>query len=230
MFQIIVISISIITIALLGVLFNINLRTIKNLECREKEELEKLSKKFPEDEKICKDILEKLNNNSVNIKSDLEYNSCLYTIFNNRIIIGNFKQNYMKIQTLAHECIHACQNKRMLWGNFVFSNMYYIFFIVIFILTLLGKISNSNIYILILIFAGFIQYIIRFSLENEAMIKAIYISKEYIEDNNILNQEEKNKLLEEYNAINKIGIPFTNFYLISSNIIKVILYTCISLI
>ena len=84
-------------------------------------------------------------------------------------------------------------------------------------------------YLIILIFASFIHYIIRFTLENDAMIKAKYIAKEYIEENNILNKEEETKLLEEYDRINKIGIPFMNYYTISMNIVKIIIYAFIGL-
>ena len=75
-----------------------------------------------------------------------------------------------------------------------------------------------------------IQYILRFSLENEAMIKARFIAKEYIEENKVLNKDEEKILLEEYDRINKIGIPFMNYYTISMNIIKIIIFAIVSLV
>ena len=231
MFEMTIIIVCVVTLILLKYILQVNFKEIKKLEIRESKELEELSEKFPEDEKICQNILKIINsNNKVNIKKEPEYTSCLYTIFNNTITIGKFKQDYMKIQTLAHECIHSCQNKRMLWGNFIFSNIYLIYFVVITILTFLNKIQYNNMYLIILIFASFIHYIIRFTLENDAMIKAKYIAKEYIEENNILNKEEETKLLEEYDRINKIGIPFMNYYTISMNIVKIIIYAFIGLI
>ena len=231
MFCITIMIVCVITLILLKYLLKINFKEIKKLEFRSSEELEPLSCKFPKDEEICKDILDKLDNkNDVKIKQEPEYTTCLYTIYNNTIAIGKFKQDYMKIQTLAHECIHACQNKRLLWGNFIFSNIYLLYFLAILILTFFNKLPNSNIHTIILIFVSFIQYIIRFTLENEAMIKARYIAKEYIEEKNILKKEEESKLLEEYDKINKIGIPFMNYYLISMNIVKIIIYAFVSLI
>lgn len=218
-----------VTLILLKIFLNINFKKIKKLEVRSSEELEELSKKFQTDEKICKDILNKLDNKDVKIKIEPEYNSCLYTVFNNTITIGKFQQNYIKVQTLAHECIHACQSKRMLWSNFIFTNVYLIYFVVILILAFLNKLPYTNIHIIILIFLSIIQYIIRFSLENEAMIKAKFVAKEYLEANSILNKDEENKLLEEYNKINNIGIPFMNYYLISMNIIKIMLFSFIAL-
>lgn len=230
MFEIMIIILCVITLIILKIFLNINFKEIKSLKIRNSEELEELSKSFPDDEKICKDILNKLNNKDVKIKIEPEYNSCLYTVFNNTITIGKFQQNYIKIQTFAHECIHACQSKRLLWSNFIFSNIYLIYFIVTLILILLNKLPYTIIYTTILIFLGIIQYIIRFSLENEAMIKAKYIAKEYIEENEILNIDEENKLLEEYDKINNLGIPFINYYLIGMNIIKIIIYASIAII
>lgn len=230
MFEISVIIVCTVTLILLKIFLNINFKEIKKLEVRSSEELEELSKKFPTDEKICKDILNKLDNKDVKIKIEPEYNSCLYTVFNNTITIGKFQQNYIKLQTLAHECIHACQSKRMLWSNFIFSNIYLIYFVLILILAFFNKLPYTNIHTIVLIFLSIIQYIIRFSLENEAMIKAKFIAKEYIEENEMLNKDEENKLLEEYDKINNIGIPFMNYYLISMNIVKVLVYTFIALI
>lgn len=229
MFEISVILVCAITLILLKIFLNINFKEIKKLKVRSSAELEELYKKFSNDEKICKEILNKLDNKDVKVKTEPEYNSCLYTVFNNTITIGKFKQDYMKLQTIAHECIHASQSKRVLWSNFIFSNIYLIYFVVILVLAFLNKLPYTNIYTVILIFLSIIQYIIRFSLENEAMIKAKFIAKEYIEENKILNKSEENDLLEEYDKINNIGIPFMNYYLISMNIIKIMLFSFIAL-
>lgn len=230
MFEIVVIICCAITLILFKIFLNINLKSIKGLEKRDSTNLENLSLTFPGDEQICKDILNKLNNTSdVKIKIDEEYNSCVYTIFDNTITIGKFKQNHMKIQTIAHECIHACQNKRTLWANFIFTNIYLIYFWLVLILELLNKLPYANIHILILLFLSIIQYLVRNSLETDAMIRARYIAKEYIEENRILDEEEKNKLLTEYDEVNNIGIPFMNFYLISKNLIKTIIISIMAL-
>ena len=152
MFEMTVIIVCVITLILLKIILNINFKEIKKFDIRGSEKLEKLSDKFPEDEQICKDILEKLENKYVKIRKESEYNSCLYTVFNNTITIGKFKQNYMKIQTLAHECIHSCQSKRTLWANFIISNIYLLYFSIILILEILNKLAYTNIHIIILIF------------------------------------------------------------------------------
>lgn len=230
MFEIAVIICCVVTLILLKIFLKVNFKNIKKMENRTAEELEDLSNKFPSDEKMCKDILKKLNNKNVKIKIEPEYASCLYTIFNNTITIGKFQQDYMKLQTIAHECIHSCQSKRTLWANFIISNIYLIYFAVILILEFLNNLTYANIHILILIFLSLIQYIIRSNLENDAMIKAKYVAKEYIEENNLLNKNEEEKLLTEYEEINSIGISFMNFNLICSNIIRIIFFSFIVLI
>ena len=228
MFEISVIILCVCTLIILKVSLKISFKEIKELKIRSTEELEKLSNKFPKDEEICNDILNKFGK-KVKIKIEPEYNSCLYTIFNNTITIGKFQQQYMKIQTIAHECIHACQNRVTLWANFIFSNIYLIYFVTILILEFFSKLSYNNIHILILIFLSFIQYILRNTLENEAMIRARYVAEEYIVEKRILNNQEKELLLEEYDKLNNIGIPFINYYTISMNIIKIIIFAFVVL-
>lgn len=223
MFEISILIVCVITLILLKVCLNINFKQIKSFEIRCSKNLESLSKKFPEDDKMCKAILEKLDNKDVKIKKEPEYNSCLYTVFNNTITIGKFKQDYMKIQTIAHECIHSAQSKITLWTNFIFTNIYLLYFVVILLLAFFDKLPYTNIHIIIFIFMSFIQYILRSTLEYEAMLRARYLAKEYIEENNILNKEEMNNLLEEYDNVNNIGIPFMNYYTISMNIVKIML-------
>lgn len=230
MLEMTVIIVCVITLVLLKNFLNISFKKMKSLDINSSEEVKKIADKFPEDEKIVKDILKKLNNETVKVKIEPEYNSCLYTIFNNTITIGKFEQNYMKLQTIAHECIHSCQSKRSLWSNFIFSNIYLLYFIVILVLTFFNKLPYTNIHIVVLIFASIIQYAIRFALENEAMIKAKFIAKEYVEEKKLLTKEEKEMLLEEYDRVNEIGIPFMNYYLLAMNIVKVIIYAFICLI
>ena len=62
MFYITIMIVCEITLILLKFLLKINFKEIKKLEFRSSEELESLSCKFPKDEEICKDILDKLDN------------------------------------------------------------------------------------------------------------------------------------------------------------------------
>lgn len=230
MLEIVTIIASVITITLLKIGFKINFKTIKKFDTRGSEELEKLPQKFPKDEEICKQILEKLENKKeVKIKIIPEYNNCLYTVFNHTITIGKFRQDYMKIQTIAHECIHACQPKRVLWSNFIFSNIYLIYFTIISILAFFNKLPYAEVHLLVFIFLSILQFALRNYLEDDASIKAKSVAKEYIEEHKILNRQEQEVLLREYEEVNSISIPFMNFYMVSMNIVKIMIFAFIVL-
>ena len=229
MTEIIIIFICILILFLTKIGLNIKFKSLKQFKVRTNEKLNEISNKFPEDEKMCRDILMKSYNNSeVKIVYNEEYTSCLYTVYNNTITIGKFKENYMKPQTISHECVHACQNKKMLWFNFIISNIYNLYFIITLILVIFNKLPFTNVFLTILTAIAFIQYIIRSTLETDAMTKAPYIAKEYLTENNILEKQEISELLEEYEEINKIGIPFYNYTLILKNIAKIIIF-CIAI-
>lgn len=221
--EIIIILISIIMIVLLKIGFNIKFKDIKSLNNRKNEELARLVNKFASDEEICKQILDRKGKKEVKVKINKEYDSCLYTVYNNTITIGKFKEDYIKIQTIAHECIHACQEKKVLWFNFIISNIYNIYFLVIIILAIFKPI-NTILLTFILLMLSTVKIIVRMYLENEAMNRAKYEAKEYIEENKILTKDEEEKILEEYDDINKIGIPFYNYIMITNELVKVISY------
>ena len=64
----------------------------------------------------------------------------------------------------------------------------------------------------------------------EAMQNAKFLAKEYIEENNICTLEEKKRLIQEYEAVNEIGIPFINYINIQNNLIRIIICSIIFLI
>ncbi len=227
MFEIISIIVCILTLILLKFALRISFKELKSFKTRGTKELKKLTEKFPNSIEICNKILKIKDKQDVKIKEEENYDSCLYTVFNNTITIGKFKQEYMKIQTIAHECIHSMQNKFTLWFNFIFTIIYLLYFFMISVLTIFNKIENTNIFLIILLFMSLIQYIVRFSLESDAMQNARYLAKEYIENTKILTIEEEKMLLEEYDSVNKVGISFTNFELITKNIIKILIYLLI---
>ena len=154
----------------------------------------------------------------------------MYIAITNKIIIGDLKENYSRIQTIAHECLHSIQDKRLQKFHFIISNIYLIYFIVIIILELINKLPSRNIYLIILLILGSIYITVRNYLENDAMIKAKYLAKEYIEEERILKKEEETELINGYEKINKIGIPISNFQIWSDLIIKVIIFCIIDII
>lgn len=222
---IIIIVLNIIVLLLLWFVCGLNINKIKQIA--QNERLDELTKKFPENIEICKSILKKLNNEKVKIKEEKETKTSLYVVVNNTITIANIKESFTRIQTIAHECIHSIQSKKMLWFNFVFTNIYGLYFIIVMILTLLNIIKNPNIFLVILVILGMIHYFIRSMLETEAMTKARYLAKEYLEENKICSKNEIDEIIGEYDKLNDKGIKLVNYQLFAKNIIKIIVYSIV---
>ena len=62
------------------------------------------------------------------------------------------------------------------------------------------------------------------------MIKARFLAKEYMEDVNILNNEEIEKIVNEYDKINDLGIKAVNFNIFLNTIYRTIILALIFLI
>lgn len=203
--------------------WNIKIKDIKKLkEIGYSKELNEITNKLPENKEICKTILKKLNNETVNIKESENNTASFYLVLNNTILIANIKNTFTRVQTIAHECLHSVQNKRTLLFNFIYSNIYFIYFVVICILSILGIEKQGMLHIFILTMLGIIYYAIRSYLEMDAMTKARPLAKEYMEEEGSLSKEEQKTILENYDKINEIGIKMTNYRLIISITIKII--------
>lgn len=219
---IILLTIFLILTLFLKFIFNYKIKEIKNLG--KDEELDKIAKKYPNNIELCKEYLEKLKNENVKIE---ESNSSLYIAITNKITIANIKDTYTRIQTIAHECLHSIQDRKLLLFNFYFSNFYIIFYLAICILAFLKYLPYRIMFLTILTFLGLIYFMVRMYLENDAMIKARYLAKEYIEEKKISSLEEINKLINGFDKINKIGIKCINYNLFLSIIIKNIIFCII---
>ena len=58
---------------------------------------------------------------------------------------------------------------------------------------------------------GIVYLIIRMYLENDAMIKARYLAKEYMEEKEISTKEEIEKMIQQYDIVNVLGIKCVHF-------------------
>lgn len=213
---------------ILRFVFEFNIKKIKQIG--ENEELDKLTEKYPQNIEICKYYLKKLNNQDVNIEENKNANSTLYLVMSNKVYIGNLKDSYTRIQTIAHECLHSIQSKKLLWFNFIFSNIYLVYFIVISILAIFRILPHEMLFLNILMLFGFSFYSVRAYLENDAMTKARFLAKEYMEQSNISTKEEIDKIVSGFDELNDIGIRCTNFQLFSNAILKVVIFTLICVI
>lgn len=167
----------VIIIVILKIMLGSNKKIIMQIANNEK--LNNIVKKLPENIDICKDILKKLRNNKVKIEEQ-ENTNCFYFIATDKIILNKDKKYFTRVQTIAHECIHSTQNKKILWFNYIFANLLNIFWLIITILTITGVITQYALFSAIILICIIVFYVIRSYLEIEAMTKAKHIAKEYL--------------------------------------------------
>lgn len=226
-----IIGISIICLIILAIIYNVRISTIKKIkELGFSEELNEITNKLPKNNEVCEEILKQIGNNrNVKVVQDENKNAkaSLYIVLTNTISIANINKTCTRIQTVAHECIHSIQNKKLLMFNFIFSNIYILYFFVISVLTIFNKIQNTIIQVYILTLFSFIYYKIRSFLETDAMTRAPYVAEEYMKNSKILEENEITKILNSYKIINDLGIKIANFELFAKCIFKIIIYAFI---
>ena len=215
---------------ILANVYDFNLRELRNLALLEEEKFNKLTDKYPNNLDVCKYILNKIHNKDVKIEEDKNKKTCLYIAITNKIIIADIKGSYTRIQTICHECLHSIQSKKILLFNFIFSNLYLLYFIIISILGIFDKIPNKTIFFSIMLILSYSFYFVRSYLENDAMIKAKYLAKEYLEEQQILSKDEIKAIVSSYDKINNLGIKMTNYQLFLETIIKTVIVAIIFII
>lgn len=215
---------------ILANVYDFNLRELRNLALLEEEKFNKLTDKYPNNFDVCKYILNKIHNKDVKIEEDKNKKACLYIAITNKIIIADIKGSYTRIQTICHECLHSIQSKKILLFNFIFSNLYLLYFIIVLILGIFDKIPNKTIFFSIMLILSYSFYFVRSYLENDAMIKAKYLAKDYLEEQQILSKDEIKSIISSYDKINNLGIKMTNYQLFFETIIKTVIVAIILII
>ena len=224
---------SIIVLIVFAVLFKVSIKNLKAIKTLgEDKKLNKITNALPENAQVCKEILTMLENDKVRIKQGTDgTKTSLYVVATNSIIIANIKDTFTRIQTIAHECIHSIQDKKLLWFNFIFSNIYMIYFAIITILTLFNKIPFTNVCAIILIAMSAILYIVRSYIEADAMLRARGVAKEYMETKaDVISQENIDIIVKNYDKINKDGVKLYNFTLLFGYVSKIIIYCVVAMI
>lgn len=225
---IIIILASIAFLAILAFVLELNIKKLKSIG--ENKELDELTNSFPENIDVCKSILKMLGNENVKVIEEKDSKTSLYVVVNNSITIANIRSSYTRIQTIAHECVHSIQSKKMLWFNFIYTNIYMLYFFIVSLLTVFKVINTPYIFLTILIIMGMIQYFIRSGLETEAMIKARYVAKDYLEQNDICSSENIKRIVKEYDRLNNMGIKLVNFDILARNFVKIIIYCVVCIV
>mgnify|MGYP001623949802 CR=1 FL=1 len=224
----IIIIFLIIILIILKRLFGYNKKEIEKIA--KNKELDEIAKKYPDNLEMCKEYLKMLKNEEVVVEEDKKATSSLYIAISNKIVIADVKDSFTRIQTIAHECLHSIQNRNILLFNFVYSNIYIIYFIVISLLAILKILPYKMMFLSILIIGGLVYYFVRSYLENDAMIKARFLSKEYMEKKNISSQQEIDDVIDSFDKLNNIGIKSVNYVLLLSLIIEFIIFCVICMI
>lgn len=225
--EIIAVALILVSIMLFKYVFKIDFKKTENL--KEDKELEKLTDKFPDNVQIAKEMLKMLGNEKVKVEQTANTQASLYIAILNKISIADIKNNYSRIITIAHECMHSVQDRRLQLFNFIFSNINILYFITITILTIIGVIQNTMTQIFILTLFAMIKFAVRGFLEIEAIAKSKYLAKEYIESKNLVNKKETESIMEKYDEINKISLPLTVAQLLTTGLIGVLIYAIIGL-
>lgn len=230
---IILIIILILILVILKIGLNIRIKDIKKIkEIAYSDENNKLIEKIPTNKQMCREILEMLDNEDVIMEDtqDEKSKTSLYLVMSNKIIIANIDNTFTRIQTIAHECIHSIQDKIMLKINFILSNINMLYFLVISILTIVCNLNANvrNLLLAILTALQFVLFVIRNSLELDAMTRAEGVAKEYIEQN--LTKEDTNTIIKKYKELNNIGIKLYTYMLVAKVTIKPIIYCMILII
>jgi len=84
-------------------------------------QINELTKDFPSDEIIAKEILYDLNNSTTQIEIKNDIKSSYYVFLNDMIYLSNkqgTKDNVSKIILIAHESVHSIQSKLLQRINF----------------------------------------------------------------------------------------------------------------
>ncbi|MCI8444379.1 MAG: hypothetical protein HFJ37_04365 [Clostridia bacterium] len=225
---IIITIVAMIAIIVLGCIFGYDKKKLKHIA--DDKELDELAKKYPNNIEICKTYLRKLNNENVIVKENKETEASLYIAITNQISIANVANTYTRIQTIAHECLHSIQNRKILLFNFLFSNVYLLYFIMICGLAIFKRLPYKMMFLGIFLILSLVYYVVRIYLENDAMIKARYLAKEYMEEIKVSTPEEITKIVLGFDKINELGIRCINYNFFLNIMIKMIVFSIICVI
>lgn len=225
---VIIAIITLIAIIVLAYIFDYNRKELKHIG--ENEELDELAKGYPSNIEMCKEYLKKVRNEKVKIEENDGVEASLYIAITDKISIGKIQKSYTRIQTIAHECLHSIQSRRLLLFNFVFSNIYLIYFITICPFMIFKLLPYKMMFLAIFLILSMIYYMVRIFLENDAMIKARYLAKEYMEEKKISTPEEIEKLVAGFDQINAVGIKCINYHFFMRIMVKVFVIAILGLV
>ena len=219
---------TVISIVVLAYIFDYSIKKLKHIG--EDEQLDNLAKAYPSNMEMCKEYLKIVKNEKVRVEESENIESSLYVALTDKILIGNIQKSYTRIQTIAHECLHSIQNRKLLMFHFWFSNIYLVYFVTICAFIIFKILPFKMMFLVIFLILSMIYYVVRVFLENDAMIKARYLAKEYMEEKNLSSLEEIKKLVAGFDKINGVGIKCINYHFFVQIMLKVLIITILGFI
>jgi len=151
-----------------------------------------------EKEVLCKNILKDLNKSDVGVKVSQEIKGNYYSYINNCIYLNNKNSDTIKEKAkenvvVAHECIHATQNKIVHIANVILANLELLLFL-IFVVVL---VAFQSIVVLKVTYITIctLSIICRCILELPAMINSFELAIKYAnKDISEIIQKDKKKI------------------------------------
>lgn len=171
----------------------------KSFENRTEDEilLSQINYKFNNNEIVCKEMLELINNKTTKVKLDEDIKDNYYVYLNDKIYLSDrekCRSSYLRFSVVAHECSHSVQNKTLQAINFILSNIEMLSFIAA-LLCIVHR-FNINIAFYTYIILNIISTIPRLILETDAIIKSYRLCKKYFKDR--ITQDETDIILNKY--------------------------------
>lgn len=133
-------------------------------------------------ETLCKSILKDLNKSDVGVKVSQDNKGNYYSYINNCIYLNNKKPETIEDKAkesvvVAHECIHATQNKALHIANVILSNFEILIFLMFVIILIFFEciLTIKITYIAVCL----LSIICRLILELPAMINSFNLAEKY---------------------------------------------------
>lgn len=182
-------------------------------------QINEITKDFPNDEMIAKEILCDLNNSTTQIEIKQDIKSSYYVFLNDKIYLSNkqgAKDNVSRVILIAHESVHSVQSKLLQKINFALANLELILFLILLIFEIFNKIPIiCAIGYFISIFSSIL---IRWILEYDAVKRSIILAEEYM--NKRLDRDVTKKVVKYYKKQITILLPFFFLNLLFWKIIR----------
>jgi len=208
--------------------FKVNIKKSKALALNN-EALDKLTRNLPNNKEVCQSILKDLNNTTTKIEEsqDEKSSTSLYMVAPDKILIADLKQSFVRFQTIAHECIHSIQNKKLQILHYILANIYILGYFAIIICNLVMNNKLEIVFAIFMTLVGIPFLVLKFILEKDAIVRSKGVAINYLKKTNKLQAEDINKIEAVYTEINEQGINFNKFNGVLNFCSRIIIYLII---